>query len=58
MEIDAPVEFNLVSQDAAATAWPLASAELGVEIADALVNLGARFVVHTAAVSQAVPQTP
>jgi hypothetical protein len=58
MDIDAPVEFDLVTQDAAAAAWPLASAELGIEIADALVDLGARFVVHIADVSEAVPQTP
>jgi creatinine amidohydrolase len=58
MDIDAPVGFDLVTQDAAAAAWPLASAELGIEIADALVDLGARFVVHIADVSEAVPQTP
>jgi len=56
--IDVPVEFDCVPQNAAATAWPLASAELGAEVADALVSLGARFVAHVAGVSQAVPQTP
>ncbi len=56
--IDAPVEFDLMPQDATATAWPLGSVELGAEVADALVDLGARFVAHVAGVSQPVPQTP
>jgi hypothetical protein len=46
--IDAPVEFDQLAHEAVTTAWPLASAELGAEIRDALVDLAAKFVVHFA----------
>jgi creatinine amidohydrolase len=45
-DIDAPAEFDAVPRTAVNTAWPAASAALGQEIADELVALGARFVVH------------
>jgi creatinine amidohydrolase len=47
--IEAPVEFDQVPRDAMAAAMPLASAELGAAVADELVAVAARFVVHLAA---------
>jgi len=58
VSINAPVEFDLVPGDAEVVAWPLASAELGAEVANALVDIGARFAVHVAGVNQAARQTP
>ncbi len=48
VSIDAPVEFADLGSEASAAAWPLASAELGAEVAGALVETAARFVVHFA----------
>lgn len=47
-EIEAPVEFDQLARDAVTTSWPLASAEIGAEIRDALVDLAAKFVVYFA----------
>jgi creatinine amidohydrolase len=52
-EIDAPAEFDAVPRAAVTAAWPEASAALGQEVADALVALGARFVVHVASAARA-----
>jgi creatinine amidohydrolase len=51
--IEAPAEFDRVPRDATAAAWPLASAELGAGVADALVGVAANFVVHFANVASA-----
>lgn len=48
LPIDAPVEFDQVPRDAIRTAWPLASGELGEAVADALVEMATKFVVHYA----------
>jgi creatinine amidohydrolase len=46
LTIDVPVEFDQVPRGATAAAWPLASAELGAQTAEALISAGAQFVVH------------
>ncbi len=48
LAIEAPVEFDQVPRNATALAWPRSSAELGAATADALVEAGAKFVVHFA----------
>lgn len=48
LAIDAPVEFDLVPREAASTAWNMASAALGEQVADALVEMAAKFVAHAA----------
>ncbi|HQT47444.1 MAG TPA: creatininase family protein [Acidocella sp.] len=48
LQIDAPVEFDQVPRDATRTSWPLASGRLGEEVASALVEMAAKFVVHCA----------
>jgi creatinine amidohydrolase len=48
LAIEVPVEFDQVPRDAIAAAWPLASAGLGAEIAAALVDAAAKFVVYFA----------
>jgi creatinine amidohydrolase len=44
LQIEVPVEFDAVPREAIATAWEQGSAELGAEVAEALVEAGARFV--------------
>ena len=48
LAIDAPVEFDQVPRGATAAAWPLASAELGAQTADALISAAVQFVTHLA----------
>jgi creatinine amidohydrolase len=49
VRIEAPVEFDQVPRSAGDAALPLASAALGAVVADALVDIAARFVCHFAA---------
>ena len=48
VEVDAPVEFDLVAPSSTTADARPASAELGEAVADELVALAARFVVHFA----------
>jgi len=48
LDIEAPAEFDQLPRDATAVAWPLASAELGAEVASMLVETAAKFVLHVA----------
>ncbi len=51
--IDAPVDFTQVPRHAIAAALPLASAELGHEVAEALIAKAAHFVCHLSRVARA-----
>ena len=44
--VEAPVEFSEVPHPAIATAWPVASAALGMQISEALVALAVKFIIH------------
>ncbi|MCB5943569.1 creatininase family protein [Acidocella sp. KAb 2-4] len=43
VQVEVPVEFEAVPRAAIAAAWPEGSAELGAEVAEALVQAGAAF---------------
>jgi len=44
LQVEVPVEFDAVPREAIETAWAEGSAELGAEVAEALVEAGAGFV--------------
>ena len=46
LTIEVPAEFDQVPRGVTAAAWPVASADLGTEVAAALVEAAAQFVVH------------
>lgn len=46
LSIEAPVEFDKVPRDAVEKAWTAGSAELGEDVAEAVVAAGARFISH------------
>lgn len=52
LAIDAPVEFDQVPRGATVAAWPLASAELGAQTADALIRAAVQFVAHLAGLAR------
>ncbi len=55
LQIEVPVEFDAVPRDAIEAAWAEGSAELGAEVAEALVQAGARFVAQVHASPGTVP---
>jgi creatinine amidohydrolase len=53
VQIDVPAGYDQTPNDVVGKAWPKSSAAFGGEIADALVAVGAEFIVHFARLSNA-----